>query len=81
MNQFISGLTAVFLLVISMATMADGSRQDIHASADLVQPLLAGMEAPEFSVKSVEGKDFDFQGGELDKPPRECFVEPKAARS
>ena len=61
-------LTGVFLLVSSAAVLAAGNREDIHASADLVQPLLPGMEAPVFTVKDVEGKDFRFEAGKLDKP-------------
>lgn len=59
---------AVFLLMFSVLTLAAGSREDIHASADLVQPLLAGMKAPDFTVRDVEGEVFTFNDGELAKP-------------
>jgi peroxiredoxin len=68
MNKFTSGLIAVLLMAISTVTMAADKREDIHASADEVQPLLAGMEAPEFTVRDVKGEVFEFKGGELDKP-------------
>ena len=68
MNKFISGLIAAFLLLISLATMAAGNREDIHSSADQVQPLLAGMKAPDFTVRDVEGKVFEFKAGQQDKP-------------
>ncbi len=68
MNKFISGLIAVLLLLTSLATMAAGNREDIHSSADQVQPLLAGMKAPDFTVRDVEGKAFEFKAGQQDKP-------------
>lgn len=68
MNKFISGLIAAFLLLTSFAAMAAGSREDIHTSADQVQPLLAGMKAPDFTVRDVEGNAFEFKAGQQDKP-------------
>ena len=68
MNKFISGLIAAFLLLTSFAAMAAGNREDIHASADQVQPLLAGMKAPDFTVRDVEGNAFEFKAGQQDKP-------------
>jgi peroxiredoxin len=68
MNKFISGLIAAFLLLTSFAAMAAGNREDIHASADQVQPLLAGMKAPDFNVRDVEGNAFEFKAGQQDKP-------------
>ena len=68
MNKFISGLIAAFLLLTSFAAMAAGNREDIHASADQVQPLLAGMQAPDFNVRDVEGNAFEFKAGQQDKP-------------
>ena len=68
MNKFISGLIAAFLLLTSFAAMAAGNREDIHASADQVQPLLAGMKAPDFTVRDVEGNALEFKAGQQDKP-------------
>ena len=68
MNKFISGPIAAFLLLTSLATMAAGNREDIHASADQVQPLLPGMKAPDFNVRDVEGNAFEFKAGQQDKP-------------
>ena len=68
MNKFTSGLIAVLLLITSIAAMAAGNREDIHSSADQVQPLLAGMKAPDFTVRDVEGKAFEFKAGQQDKP-------------
>ncbi len=68
MNKFINGLIAVLLLLTSVPTMAAGDREDIHSSADQVQPLLAGMKAPDFTVRNVEGNTFEFKAGQQDKP-------------
>jgi peroxiredoxin len=68
MNKFISGLIAALLLLTSVSTMAAGDRKDIHSSADQVQPLLAGMKAPDFTVRDVEGKAFEFKAGQQHKP-------------
>ena len=68
MNIFIGGLTAVFLLAASSMTVVAGEREDIHASAELVQPLLVGMKAPDFEVRDVKGDVFSFRGSEQDKP-------------
>ncbi len=68
MNKFISGLIAVLLLLTSVSTLAAGGREDIHSSADQVQPLLAGMKAPDFTVRNVEGNTFEFKAGQQDKP-------------
>ena len=68
MNKFISGLIAFSLLLTSLAAMAAGNREDIHSSADQVQPLLAGMKAPDFTVRDVEDNEFEFKAGQLGKP-------------
>lgn len=68
MHKLIAQLTAVFLLVISTTAMAEGNRQDIHASADLVQPLMVGMNAPDFNLKDAEGNEVRFRAREMEKP-------------
>jgi len=68
MNKFLSGLTIVFLMVVSTAIMAADTREDIHDSADQVQPLLVGMEAPGFRVKDVENQAFQFHAGMQTRP-------------
>jgi len=68
MNKFASGLMAVFLLTSSAMSLAANNREDIHARADQVQPLLPGMKAPDFTVRNVEGDLFEFNAGHLDKP-------------
>jgi len=68
MNKFTSVLIAIFLLAQSIVTMAANQREDIHVSADQVQPLLSGMKAPAFTVRDVEGGVFEFTGKGMDKP-------------
>lgn len=68
MNKLIGGLTAILLFTTSFLAMAGDNREDIHASADQVQPLLAGMMAPDFTLKDVKGEDFKFIAAGLDKP-------------
>lgn len=68
MSKFTSGIIAAFLLTASFASIAGENREDIHASADQVQPLLAGMTAPDFTVKNVNGEDFEFIAADMDKP-------------
>ena len=68
MTRITTALTCAFLLVVSTAVTAAEDRNAIHASADLVQPLLPGMDAPSFTVKDAEGKDFSFEPNGLEKP-------------
>lgn len=58
------------LLVASSVTMsvAANPREDIHDSADQVQPLLPGMKAPHFKVRDVKGQPFQYQAEEQGKP-------------
>lgn len=68
MKKYFGGLVAVFLMAVLNVSMAMGERENIHASAELVQPLLVGMKAPDFNVKDVEGSVFSFRSGEQAKP-------------
>ena len=68
MNKLTSGLVLSILMVFSVVSMAAGKREDIHASADQVQPLLAGMQAPGFTVKDAQNQVFKFEPGAQDKP-------------
>ena len=58
------------LLVASSVTMsvAANPREDIHDSADQVQPLLPGMKAPDFKVRDVKGQPFQYHAEEQGKP-------------
>jgi peroxiredoxin len=68
MTKFVSGLVAVVLMTFSAVIIAADQREDIHAGADQVQPLLAGMKAPDFTVRDVENQTFQFSAGAQAKP-------------
>ena len=68
MSKLIGGLIAMLVCVSSFLAVAGENREDIHASADQVQPLLAGMMAPDFTLRDVNGEDFEFIAAGLDKP-------------
>ena len=58
----------LFLTVFSNVGMAADSRDDIHASAEEVQPLLVGMKAPSFTVRDVRNQTVKFDAGEQARP-------------
>jgi peroxiredoxin len=68
MKKLTGGLAAILLYTFSFLAVAGDNREDIHASADQVQPLLAGMMAPDFTLRDVKGEEFKFSGTDLDKP-------------
>ena len=68
MKKFVSGLVSVVLMTFSCVIMAADNREDIHSSADQVQPLLVGMKAPDFTVRDVENRVFQFNAQAIDKP-------------
>jgi len=68
MNKFAGGILTVLLMTFSVAVMAADKREDIHNSADQVQPLLAGMKAPDFTLRDVENQPFRFEAEAQDKP-------------
>ena len=57
-----------FSLVCSNAIRQGHADVPIAASADDIQPLVAGDPAPRFIVRTVEGDAFDFNPQRLDKP-------------
>lgn len=68
MNRFIALVVAVFLIGFSVVGMTADNREDIHASAQEVQPLLVGMKAPDFTLRDVENQPFRFESGSQAKP-------------
>jgi peroxiredoxin len=68
MNNFFAGLAVFFLVVLSATVMAAEKREDIHDSADQVQPLMVGMKAPDFTVRDVENRVFEFKADAQTKP-------------
>ena len=68
MKKFVNGLILVLFMGFSVLIMAADDREDIHASAEEVQPLLVGMKAPDFTVLDVENGAVRFVSGEQEKP-------------
>lgn len=68
MNKNITGLIMALLMGFSVVSMAADKREDIHASAEDVQPLMIGMKAPEFTVRDVENQLVRFEPGAQAKP-------------
>lgn len=68
MRKVVNGMMIVLVMCFSLTAVGNEGRREIHASADLVQPLLAGMEAPEFSVLDVRGESFQFVPDAISKP-------------
>jgi len=68
MYKRIVGLVVVLSLGVAGLCHADGKREDIHASAAEVQPLMIGMQAPGFEVRDVENNVFRFEPGDQAKP-------------
>ena len=59
---------AVTLLWAPAEADAGDERQDIHATAELAQPLMPGMMAPSFTVRDAHGENVDFDPTSMDKP-------------
>ena len=68
MKKLVSGLSIFLLVGFSVVCMAGDSRTDIHSSAEEVQPLLIGMEAPDFTLRDVENQAFSFKSGTQANP-------------
>ena len=61
-------LSALALLLIPGYLPADSHRTRIHASADQVEPLLPGMQAPAFRVRDVKRNAVTFDPAAMTKP-------------
>jgi peroxiredoxin len=68
MSKLFTSLLTLLVLAFSISDIAADSREDIHPSADQVQPLLTGMMAPEFTVKDAKGQEFTYTAKTQDKP-------------
>ena len=68
MKIFQTPIVLIFLAVFSFSSFAANDRQAIHASAEEVQPLLPGMQAPDFIVKDATGEPFEFKANAMAKP-------------
>lgn len=56
------------LTLLADTPLADEGRTAIHASAEDAQPLMAGMQAPAFEVRTADGEPFIFDPEAMDKP-------------
>ena len=68
MKKTISGLIMALLTGYSVLSMAAGNREIIHASAEDVQPLLVGMQVPDFTVRDANNTVFNYKSGEHTRP-------------
>ncbi len=68
MKKYTAGLMMALLMGVSVVGATEDKREDIHAAADQVQPLLIGMKAPDFTVRDVEDQPFTFKSGAQEKP-------------
>jgi peroxiredoxin len=68
MKKLVTGLSMILLMGFSVVSMAANNRTDIHSSAGEVQPLLIGMEVPDFTLRDVENQPFSFTSGVQAKP-------------
>jgi len=67
MNKLITAVILAFSMGMVTAYGSE-ARSDIHASAELVQPLLPGMQAPDFTVRDATGEPFEYIASLQDKP-------------
>ena len=68
MSNFFVGLVSFVLLTFAVVVVAAEKREDVHDSAELVQPLMVGMKAPDFTVRDVENQVFEFKADAQTKP-------------
>ena len=68
MSNFFVGLVSFVLVAFAVTVVAAEKREDIHDSAELVQPLMIGMKAPDFTVRDVENQVFEFKANAQAKP-------------
>lgn len=61
-------LSALLLACSPSVLWAEDGRTAIHESATLVQPLLPGMQAPAFEVRTVEDETFRFDPEAMTRP-------------
>jgi len=67
-NKIFAPLAGLLLLLVAGSLLAESGRTQIHANANLVQPVLPGMQAPGFSVKDVNGNTVSYDPARMEKP-------------
>ena len=60
--------TLLAALLLSIAPLAIADRTDIHDTAEAVQPLLPGMSAPAFELRTADDQAFPFDPTALERP-------------
>ena len=55
-------------LLLSVTTLVAADRTEIHASAEAVQPLLPGMQAPAFELRTADDQAFAFDPAAMERP-------------
>lgn len=68
MRKKIIQVIVCLLMAFSAISTVAGEREEIHAGADRVQPLLPGMKAPDFTVRAVDNGVFEFVSGAQARP-------------
>ncbi|MEE4174216.1 MAG: peroxiredoxin-like family protein [Xanthomonadales bacterium] len=60
--------TLLATLLLAFSTLALADRTDIHAAAEDVQPLLPGMTAPAFELRTADDQPFPFDPAGMERP-------------
>ena len=60
--------TLLTLLLLSVSTLVVADRTDIHANAEAVQPLMPGMSAPAFELRTADDQAFAFDPAAMERP-------------
>ncbi len=69
MNRVAVIITFTAVMLMTPWTLcAESAREDIHADATLVQPLMPGMKAPSFNLKDANGAAVAFDPATMEKP-------------
>lgn len=67
-KPFLPGFLILCLAALPGSLWAESNRADIHADANLAQPLLPGMRAPSFEVRDARGETVRFDPENMAKP-------------
>lgn len=68
MHRWFIGIFVVVFIWFLDTSVAEGNRNDVHASAEDVQPLLVGMKAPVFTVRDANNEIFRYDAAKQARP-------------
>lgn len=68
MSRFLLVFFVAVSCQVTAPELSAHAREDIHATAELAQPLLPGMSAPGFSVRDVHGNPVHFDPSAMENP-------------